>query len=389
MKRDHELEGIIKEPRRYTPVRYISDIENVNFIPRDEIERLKRVTRVFPFRSNDYYLSLIDRTDPNDPIRRIVIPDESELDESGTLDPGQESSFTVAPGCEHKYTNTAVLLSTDKCGGICRFCFRKRLFIDDTKEASRDISPGLKYISEHPEIDNVLVTGGDPLLLSTKRLKDIIEKLMAIPHVQIIRIGTKMPAYNPFRITDDPKLLDFLNEANASNCQIYMMTQFNHPREITPEAEEAIWRVRESGCRVHNQTPLLKGVNDNSEVLRKLANRLSYIGVTPYYIFQNRPVSGNRAFKVTLLRGIKLIEDSKKKISGLAKTARYILSHPLGKVEILGVKDGHFFFKFHQSRYKENLGKFFSCPVVESAYWLDDLEIPEDIRGSQSRASFA
>ena len=381
MEREFEYDvgspGIAGKAR--TAVKYVSDVSSLNKLPPDKIPALKMVQEIYPFRANDYYLSLIDWSDRRDPIRRRIVPCEAEMLQGGHLDPSDEKSITVAPGCEHKYANTAVLLCNDICGGFCRFCFRKRLFQHGNDDSRRDISPGLAYISEHPEIDNVLLSGGDPLLLSTPRLEGILSRITAIQHVQIIRIGTKMPAFNPFRITDDPELLDLLNEVNGANCQIYMMVHFNHPREVTEEAVEAIWRLREAGCRVHNQTPLLAGINDDPDVIRELANRLSYVGVTPYYIFQNRPVIGNAAFKVPIMKGIEIIERAKEGMSGLAKTLRYAMSHKLGKIEILGVECGRIYMKFHQCRFAENAGRLFSCPADETGCWLDDFERPPDL----------
>lgn len=379
MEREYEFDvGKISDTARTRQtVSYVSDISKLSRLSPSKKVALKMVQELYPFRANDYYLSLINWSDPNDPIFKIIIPDETELSPHGHFDPSDEKSVTVVQGCEHKYANTAVLLCNDMCGGFCRFCFRKRLFQQGNEDSRRDISPGLAYISEHPEIDNVLLSGGDPLLLSTKRLAGIFARITAIPHVQIIRIGTKMPAFNPFRVTDDPELLDLLNEVNGANCQIYMMVQFNHPREITEEAIEAVWRMREAGCRVHNQTPLLAGINDEPEVICELANRLSYIGVTPYYVFQNRPVVGNAAFSVPIIKGLKIIESAKAGMSGLAKTLRYAMSHRLGKIEILGTDSGRVFFKFHQSKVSGLTGKLFGCPADESACWLDDFELPD------------
>ncbi|MEP0814279.1 MAG: KamA family radical SAM protein [bacterium] len=361
-------------------VKYIKDVGKVYTIPEERRARLAEVQEKYAFRANDYYLSLIDWNDPKDPIMRIVIPDEDELIEDGILDPSDEASITVAPGCEHKYSNTALLLCNDICGSFCRFCFRKRLFIHGNDEAKKDVSPGIEYIRNHPEIDNVLLTGGDPLLLSTKKLRTIVEQVMSIPHVKVLRIGSKMPAFNPYRITDDPELDALLREVNENDCQVYIMAHFNHSRELTEEATEAIWHLRRAGCRVHNQTPLLAGINDNPDVLCALANRLSYIGVTPYYLFQNRPIAGNKAFKVPLMRGSRIFEQAKRRMSGVAKMQRYVMSHRLGKVEIVGVENGRIYLRFHQSKFPENEGRFFSCPVNEDAYWLDDLDLPQDIR---------
>src|SRR5690606_8117381 len=172
--------------------RYITDIDRIAAIPEEERAQLKKITEKYAFRVNEYYLGLIDWSDPNDPIRRLVIPNEGELLEYGRWDASDEEANYVVPGCQHKYRTTALLLVSEVCGAYCRYCFRKRLFQKDVREAMADVTPGLEYIAAHPEINNVLLTGGDPLMLATRKLRLIIERLWEIPHVRIIRIGTKM-----------------------------------------------------------------------------------------------------------------------------------------------------------------------------------------------------
>ncbi|MCK9277156.1 MAG: KamA family radical SAM protein, partial [Methanoculleus sp.] len=191
---------------------YIVSLDKVAGISAQERARLAPVMDLFAFRSNDYYLSLIDWEDTKDPIRRLIIPTLEELEPWGRLDPSSEHLYTRAPGLQHKYRETALLLVSDLCGGLCRYCFRKRLFIEDAREVNKELSGGLAYIRDHPEITNVLLTGGDPLVLDTGRLRDILARLREIEHVRIIRIGTKMPAYYPYRILNDPALLDTIRE---------------------------------------------------------------------------------------------------------------------------------------------------------------------------------
>ena len=161
-------------------VRYITNLSKVEGLSEHERHVLKPITDKFVFRVNDYYLNLIDWNDPNDPIRKLVIPSEGELQEYGRWDASDEDTNYVVPGCQHKYKTTALLIVSEVCGAYCRYCFRKRLFRNDVKEAVSDVEPGLKYISEHPEINNVLLTGGDSLILSTRRLRMIVERLRAI-----------------------------------------------------------------------------------------------------------------------------------------------------------------------------------------------------------------
>ena len=227
----------------YTRTRRLQYFRNLNLITQispAERERLNRVSEKYEFRVNDYYLSLIDWSDPDDPIRNLVIPREEELDDWGKLDASNEATYTKARGVQHKYRDTVLLLCNETCGAYCRYCFRKRLFMENNQEVSLNIQEGLQYISENPGVTNVLLTGGDPLLLSTRRLSLILESLRRIPHVQIIRIGTKMPAFDPWRILDDEELLDLFERISRVDKRLYIMAHFDHPRELTEPAVEAI-----------------------------------------------------------------------------------------------------------------------------------------------------
>jgi len=215
----------------YKP-KYIVDLSQVPQLSADKRRRLKKVTDKFVFRSNEYYQSLINWDDPQDPIRRIVIPEEYELEVWGRLDASDEETYTIVPGLEHKYEFTALLLVNNVCGAYCRFCFRKRLFMDSSDEVVRDVSEGIEYIKKNQQINNVLLTGGDPLIMSTRKLEHIIGQLREIDHVQIIRIGTKIPVFNPYRIINDPSLPEMLQRYSRKDKRIYIMAHFNHPTEI-------------------------------------------------------------------------------------------------------------------------------------------------------------
>jgi len=362
-------------------VRYIRDVEQIPQLSPRERSILSRVTQRYSFRANTYYLGLIDWEDPDDPIRKIVIPEVEELDEDGVLDPSDEAAVTVVHGAEHKYRTTVLLLVSQVCGTYCRFCFRKRLFMGDNDEVSLDVSRGLKYIRHHPEVDNVLLTGGDPFVLSTRRLDQILGALREIEHVRIIRIGTKMPAFNPYRILDDEALGQALARHSRKDRRIHIVAHFNHPRELTEVAVAGLNRLLESGVVVVNQTPLLKGVNDDPGVIAELFNQLSYLGVSPYYLFQGRPIDGNAGFRIPLRRGYRIFELAKKQMSGLAKRARYVMSHATGKVEILGFLEGRIVLKYQQAKDPGNLGHLFALPCGADACWLDDLT--EGVKGWQ------
>ncbi|WP_078595250.1 KamA family radical SAM protein [Evansella clarkii] len=352
--------------------KYIMNIDKLTQIPEEEREKLKQITNKFVFRVNDYYLNLIDWNNPNDPIRKLVIPNEGELEEYGRWDASDEDTNYAAPGCQHKYATTALLIVSEVCGAYCRYCFRKRLFRNDIKEAMADVQPGIDYIKEHPEINNVLLTGGDSLILATKKLRGIIEQLREIPHVKIIRLGSKMPVFNPMRIYEDEELLKLISEYSTPEQRIYVMAHINHPVEITEEAKKGFDALHKAGAIVVNQTPVLKGINDDPEVLAELLDKLSWAGVTPYYFFINRPVAGNNDFVLTLEEAYNAVEAAKAKTSGLGKRVRLSMSHTSGKIEILAIEDGKAYLKYHQSRDNE-YGKFMVLDCPKDAAWFDDL----------------
>ncbi len=353
-------------------IQYIRDIEKIAELSRDEKRELKTVTKKFAFRTNNYYQSLINWDDPNDPIRRIIIPTLEELENWGQLDASNEHLYTKAPGLEHKYQYTALLLVNDVCGGYCRFCFRKRIFMDINDEIARDLSEGLRYIRENTDINNVLLTGGDPLLLSTRKLENIIRQLREIDHVQIIRIGSKMLAFNPYRFLDDPALLDVFNKFSTPEKRIYLMAHFNHPRELTEQAIEAIDLVIKSGVIITNQTPMLRGINDNVQVLGDLFNKLSYVGVPPYYVFINRPTLGNKMFAVPIEEALEIFEQARMIGSGLAKRAKLVMSHTTGKIEVLGMTEEHIFFRYHRAANPAQKAQLLIYKRNPEAYWFDD-----------------
>jgi KamA family protein len=362
-----------------TEMKYLTNIDQLEHLSEVEKAELESVTEKFDFRCNEYYLSLIDWNGPDDPIRRIIIPDLGELEEWGRLDPSNEESYSVIPGLEHKYNSTVLLLVSNVCEGICRYCFRKRLFIDDHDVYLRNLQAAFEYVREHPEITNVLLTGGDPLILSPAKLEEIIGELSVIEHVRIIRIGTKVPAFNPYRIIEEPALPELIEKYSTDRKKIYVMTHFVHPRELTDPAVRAVNILQRAGAVVANQMPLIKGVNSEPEVLAELFANLSFIGAVPYYIFQCRPALGNKALTIPIEEGYEIIEQAKSLVSGLAKRVRYVMSHTTGKIEIVGKTDDFVYMKYHRVADDLESGRFLVLSSNPNAYWLDDYaEVTED-----------
>lgn len=352
--------------------RYVNKLDQVHGLSEEERKRLEPVAEKFAFRTNEYYQSLIDWNDPEDPIRRIVMPDLQELDEFGEMDASDEHSYTVRKGLEHKYADTALLLVNNVCGAYCRFCFRKRLFTDGNDEVTNDITDAVAYIHEHPEINNVLLSGGDPLIMSTGKLSRIIQQLRDIRHVRIIRIGTKMTAFDPYRIINDPSLLEMLSQYSLPDRKIFVMAHFNHPRELTEPALKGLQLLQKAGAITVNQSPLIRGVNDKPEIIAELFGRLSFNGVVPYYLFLCRPTSGNEPYMVPVEKGLEIFEEARRRLAGLAKQARLCMSHRSGKIEVVGRMDNKIVFRYHRAPNPLDCGRVMVFDSNPKAAWLDD-----------------
>ncbi|NOR77241.1 MAG: KamA family radical SAM protein [Methanophagales archaeon] len=336
---------------------------------------LQEIRDIHPLRITRYYLSLIDENDPDDPIRKMAVPSEEELNLAGSYDTSGERENTIMPGLQHKYAQTALILATNRCAMYCRYCFRKRLVGLPTEEIMQRFNGAAKYIEGHEEINNVLITGGDPFVLSTEVLTDFLERLSDISHLDFIRFGTRVPVTFPDRILEDDELLTLLEKNSRENRRIYVVTQFNHPREITAKATAAVSRLIRAGVIVDNQSVLLKGVNDDPGNLAELQNKLVSIGVIPYYLFQCRPVKRVMSnFQVPLYKGYEIVEAAKKRLNGHSKRFKYMMSHRTGKIEIVGVMDDYIYFKYHQAHAPANIGKFFKRKINKTAGWLDELE---------------
>lgn len=351
----------------------IEQLEKYIELPPEEKRHLRKVMERHPMRITRYYMSLIDWSDPDDPIMKMVVPSGGELNLSGSYDTSGEMENTKMPGLQHKYSQTALILATNRCAVYCRHCFRKRLVGLPTEEILHRFNKGVKYIEKQVEINNVLISGGDPFILSTKVIRKFLESLSSIAHLDFIRFGTRVPVTFPDRILKDPELLTLLGDHSLKK-RIYVVTHFNHPREITKKSREAADLLARSDVILNNQTVLLKGVNDNPKTLAELQNKLVSIGVNPYYVFQCRPVRRVKSnFQIPLYRGYEIIENAKKKLNGHSKRFKYVMSHQTGKIEIVGVMEDYMYFKYHQAKSPKNAGKFFRRKINKTAGWLNGL----------------
>lgn len=261
-----------------------------------------------------YYLSKIDMEEENDPIRSQAIPRfaETQISKNDMEDPLHEDIDSPVPGITHRYPDRVLFLVTDQCSMYCRHCTRRRKAGETDKPApDEQIKKSIEYVKNHPEVRDVLLSGGDPLTLSNERLDEIISKLYEIDHVEIIRIGSRVPVVLPQRITDD------LIEVLKKYPPIWFNTHFNHPQEFTKESKEALRKLSDAGIVLGNQTVLLKGINDNVDVMKKLMHKLVENRVRPYYIYQCDLSQGISHFRTPVSRGIEIIESLRGHTSGL------------------------------------------------------------------------
>jgi lysine 2,3-aminomutase len=273
-------------------------------------------SNVFSFRMaiTPYYLSLIDHSNPFDPVRLQAIPRlaESELSLSDMADPLHEDADSPVPGMTHRYPDRVLLLLTDQCAMYCRHCTRRRKAGETDAPMPKDnVDKAIDYIREHKEVRDVILSGGDPLTLSDERLDEVLGKLSRIEHVDIVRIGSRLPVVLPQRITDS--LLAVLRKYKF----VWMNTHFNHPNELSPEAVNALARLSETGIPLGNQSVLLKGINDNVDVMKALVHALVKNRVRPYYIYQCDLSEGIAHFRTPVSKGIEIIESLRGHTSGL------------------------------------------------------------------------
>ena len=353
-----------------TTVEELNQVLSLN-LTKEETNRMEEIIKAFPMSIPRYYLSLIDQSNEDDPIKKLCIPSIRETDLSGSFDTSGESDNTVLPGLQHKYKQTALVLFTNQCAMYCRHCFRKRLVGISNEEISKHFSKIIEYIKEHTEISNVLLSGGDSFLSSNEKIRTYLEELTRIEHLDLIRFGTRTPVVFPMRIYEDKELLDILKKYNKKK-KIYIVTHFNHPNEITEESKRAINALLDAGLIIRNQTVFLKGINDHAQTLTTLIRNMTCIGVIPYYVFQCRPVSGvKNQFQVPIRKAYDIIEETKAQLNGQEKGFRYVLSNEKGKIEIIGPgPENHMIFKYHQAKYEQDRGRLFSMDISEDECWI-------------------
>ncbi len=310
-----QLRNLVRTPEQ------LSELLN---LPAEETESIRALQARFRFAVSPYYFSLIDPEDPLDPIRRMIVPSSLEHAPLGVLDPLAEKKDKAAPGLTHRYPDRVLFVVTSFCSSYCRFCIRKRNWKESGEASSREeIDQALAYIRDHEEIEDVLISGGDPLTLPLERLEYILQALREIDHVQFVRIGSREPVMMPMRIGDD--LLRVLDR----NGPIWLNTHFNHPREITEESAAACERLVRAGVPVNNQSVLLAGVNDSVETMRALVKGLLRIRVRPYYLYHADPVVGAGHLRTSLWKGMEIMESMIGHITGLA-VPRFVMDAPDG-----------------------------------------------------------
>lgn len=331
------------------------------------------VNNVTRYQLTKFYREQITNSGYYDQLKYIVEPSGEELNSPGSLDTSGEHENTVLPGLQHKYAQTGLLLVTDRCASYCRYCFRKRLVGKDSNEIVPDYAAVGQYIGSHLEMTNVLLSGGDPFMLSTAKLNKILDHLLPIRHLESIRFGTKIAAFEPRRFEDSALQALFQRIHEAGKTPV-IVTHFDHLGEISDDAERNIYSLRKQGVQFLNQSVLLAKVNDDPAILAATFAKCHQMGVRPYYLFQARPVKGASHFQVSLRRGLDIARGINQRLSGIEKTFKYIMSHYTGKIEILDLgADGRVYMRYHQNKSPEKIGKIFSRPHVEAACWLDDL----------------
>jgi lysine 2,3-aminomutase len=306
--------------------RTLDHLERFLVLSASEREAILEGGSMLPVGITPYYLSLVSREDPHEPLRRTVIPslDEFKRTKGEADDPLGEDGHSPVPGLVHRYPDRVLFLALDFCSTYCRYCTRSRVVgHGELMPNEGRLEQALDYIRDHSEIRDVLVSGGDPLALSEERLDWLLTRLRNIPHLEFIRLGTKMPAVLPQRIT--PQLCRMLRK----HSPLWMSVHYLHPSECTVESFAACARLADSGIPLGSQTVLLKGVNDDVETMKELMHRLLVMRVRPYYLYQCDPISGSAHFRTTVEKGLEIIEGLRGHTTGYA-VPTYVIDAPGG-----------------------------------------------------------
>jgi len=307
-------------------IRNTAALSGIISLTKEELRDIEKTATQYRWSISPYYASLMDPEDRNCPIRRQAVPTILEyLDEEDIKDPYAVVYNSPAPLITRLYADRLIINVTNVCAMFCRHCLRKKdIVMKDFVYAKDDVQAAIDYVAESPEVRDVLLTGGDALSLSDDYIDWILTKLEAIPHVEIMRLGSRMIATLPQRIT--PELCDMLSRHNP----VYLNTQFNHPKEITPESQRAVDMLIRAGVLVGNQSVLMKGINNDSNVMKKLVHELLRIRVRPYYIFNCKKLNGIRHFRAPIADGMNIMENLRGHTSGLA-VPTFIITAPEGK----------------------------------------------------------
>lgn len=286
-------------------LRSLDRLAEVLSLSPNQVSKYRKLTALYPFAITPYYFSLINWDDPEDPIRKQCLPDLKEIDPglSGSDDPLEEEKDMPVPNLVHRYPDRVLAIVTNTCSMYCRHCTRKRIWKSGEYACSRlDLQKMVEYIKNTKNVREVIISGGDPLIMNPDLLNGFLSELRKIQHVDVIRIGTRVPVVLPMRITDE------LVAVLKRHRPLWVNTQFNHKQEITLEAQEACNKLQLAGIPVSNQTVLLKGINDSVEAMLDLNHALQRIMVRPYYLFQCDPVAGVDHFRTNVLKGLEIIE---------------------------------------------------------------------------------
>ena len=401
------------------------ELPQIELLTEEQRFAIDVVSRVLPFKTNNYVVNeLINWDDvPNDPIFTLTFPQrdmlapehferiaalvragapKEEIEAAAhevrlALNPHPAGQMehnvpmlheTRLEGMQHKYDETVLFFPSNgqTCHAYCTFCFRWPQFVgeDDLKFAAKEASDLVEYLQEHPEVSDVLVTGGDPMVMRTRRLRTYLEPLLEadLPNLTTIRIGTKALGYWPYRfVTDEDadELLDLFRRITGSGRHLAIMAHFNHPRELsTPAVREAIARIRETGAQIRTQSPLMRNINDDSEAWESMWRQQVQLGLIPYYMFVARDTGAKHFFEIPLVRAWEIFRGAYQHVSGLGRTVRGpSMSADPGKVAVLGVTEvaGEkvIALTFLQGRNPDWVGRPFFAAYDETATWLDEL----------------